>query len=126
MIDPGGDWDDTIQRELSQADVVIILASTIALATDYITKHEIPKALELHKAGEAVLVPVILENCRWDKTALGALNALPEKGKALNKWKPPSDGWNSVANGLATVFEKLMKKGGAKKRQAATFSLKVK
>jgi hypothetical protein len=126
MIDPGDYWDETIQRELSEADVVIILASSAALATDYITKHEIPKALALHKADQTVVVPVILEACRWSKTALAALNALPEKGKALNKWKPPSDGWNSVANGLATVFEKLMKKGGAKKRHGATFSLKLK
>ena len=119
MIDPGDDWDHTIQKELSGADVVIILASSAALSTDYITIHEIPKALELHHAGETVLVPVILEACRWDKTALGALNALPEKGKALNKWKPPADGWNNVANGLATVFEKLMTKGGEKKRDGA-------
>ena len=126
MIDPGDVWDDAIQRELTEADVVVILASSAALATDYITRHEIPKALELHKADKTVVVPLILENCRWDKTALGALNALPEKGKALNKWKPPSDGWNSVANGLATVFKRLMKKGGAEKRYGAAFSLKLK
>ena len=126
MIDAGDDWNDTIQRELSEADVVIILASSAALATDYITQHEIPKALELHKSGNTVVVPVILELCRWTKTALAALNALPEKGKALNKWKPPSDGWNSVADGLATVFEKLMDKGGANKRQRVALSLKLK
>ena len=126
MIDPGDDWNDIIQTELSGADVVIILASSAALATDYITQHEIPKALELHQSNKTVVVPVILEACRWSKTALAALNALPEKGKALNKWKPPSDGWNSVADGLATVFEKLMKQGGAKKRGGATISLKFK
>ena len=73
-----------------------------------------------------MVVPVILEACRFSKTALAVLNALPEEGKALNKWKQPSDGWNSVADGLARVFEKLMEKGGAKKRQATPFSLKVK
>lgn len=120
MIDPGDYWDATIQRELSEADVVIILASSAALSTDYITQHEIPKALDLHNADKTVVVPVILEKCRWHKTALGALNALPEKGKAINKWKPASDGWNSVADGLATVFEKLMKRGGPKKRETST------
>jgi internalin A len=111
MIDPGDEWDETIQRELREADVIIILASTAALSTDYITKHEIPKALELHKKGETIVVPVVLESCRWEKTALGTLNALPEKAKALNKWKPAADGWHSVANGLAQVLEKLMKHG---------------
>ncbi|MFZ1220027.1 MAG: COR domain-containing protein [Chthoniobacterales bacterium] len=118
MIAPGDNWNDVIQRELADADVVIILASSAALATDYITDHEIPKALELHDAGTSVVVPVILEACRWDKTALGSLNALPEKAKPLNKWTPQSDAWNSVANGLETVFKKLMK-GGRESRKVA-------
>ncbi|MCU0748483.1 MAG: TIR domain-containing protein [Akkermansiaceae bacterium] len=108
MIDPGDKWDARIQRELSEADVVIVLVSAAALATDYITEHEIPKSLELHNAGKTVVVPVILENCRWEKTALGVLNALPEKSKALNTWTRPSDAWESIGNGLAKVFEKLM------------------
>lgn len=117
MIDPGDEWDAKIQRELAEADVIIVLASSAALATDYITVHEIPKALELHNGGKAVVVPLILEACRWDKTALGPLNALPEKAKPLNKWKPPSDGWKTVADGLATVFKKLMAKGDKAKRE---------
>jgi hypothetical protein len=112
MIDPGDLWNDRIQTELAKADVVIILASTAALSTDYITDHEIPKALELHSDGKTVVVPVILEQCRWDKTALAPLNALPDKAKALNKWRPQSDGWNAIANGLAKVLQKLMDKDG--------------
>jgi len=116
MIDPGNEWDDDIQKELSEADVFIFLASSASLSTDYITDQEIPKALKLHKAGKTVVVSVILEACRWDRTDLGKLNALPEKGKPLNTWKPVAGGWHSVANGLATVLEKRMAKGGVKKR----------
>ena len=35
MIDPGDKWDDTIQNKLAEADVVILLVSSAALATDY-------------------------------------------------------------------------------------------
>ena len=124
MIDPSDTWDDTIQRNLSEADVVIILASVAALSTDYITNHEIPKALNLHSAGETVVVPVILEKCRWDKTALGSLNALPDKAKPLNNWKPQSDGWNTVADGLAKVLKQLVEKSGNQKPpNAANFPM---
>lgn len=109
MIDPGDPWDEEIQSKLAEADVVIILISAPALSTDYITEHEIPKALELHNAGQTVVVPVILEKCRWNKTALGSLNALPEKARPLTGFNPRANGWNSIANGLAKVFRKLMK-----------------
>ena len=114
LIDPGDKWDETIQYELAQADVVIILVSVAALSTDYITDIEIPKALELHEAGKTVVVPVILERCRWDRTALGPLNALPEKARPLTAFKPQSNGWNTIADGLAKVFKKLMETGGIK------------
>jgi len=116
MIAPGDDWNEVIQRELAEADVVIIMASAAALATDYITVYEIPKALELHETGITVVVPLILEACRWEKTALGALNALPEKAKPLNKWTPRSDGWKTVADGLATVFKSRIKNNRAARR----------
>jgi len=117
MIDPGDTWDDTIQSKLADADVVIILASVAALSTDYITDHEIPKALELHNTGQTVVVPVVLEKCRWDKTALGPLNALPEKARPLTDWNPRADGWYTIAGGLAKVLRKLMEKGVTKKRE---------
>jgi internalin A len=97
MIAPGDDWNEVIQGELAEADVVIILTSSAALSTDYITDHEIPKAMELHKAGTTVVVPVILEKCRWDKTALGVLNVLPEKARPLNTWARASDAWKTAS-----------------------------
>ncbi|HEV7404146.1 MAG TPA: COR domain-containing protein, partial [Chthoniobacteraceae bacterium] len=111
MIDPGDKWDAKIQGELGGADVVIILVSSAALSTDYITEHEIPKALAREKAGEAVVVPLILEECRWDLTALTDLNAVPDKGKALNKWTRQADAWKTVSEGLERVFRRLMEEG---------------
>lgn len=104
MIDAGDRWDDTIQRELAGAEVVIILVSTAALATEYIMEHELPHAL----ARKAVVVPLILEECRWHLTALAPLQALPEKGVPISKWNPRSGGWNSAATGLEKRLRKLI------------------
>ena len=77
------------------------------------------KALDLHGTGETVVVPVILEEVPLVRTALGSLNALPEKARPLKNWKPQSDGWNNIADGLAKVFKRLMEKGGNKKQRGA-------
>lgn len=110
MIDPGDKWDLKIQSELGEADIIIILLSTASLATEYIRRKEIPNAMTLHKSGKAKVIPLVLEKCRWEQTELGPLLALPEKAKPLNKWKPSSDGWGLVADGLATVCKNLMSK----------------
>lgn len=110
MLDPGDKWDGTIQSNLATADVVIILVSSAALATDYITEHEIPTAMDLHRAGKTTLVPIILESCLWQTTLLRELNALPEKGIPVNKWSPRPDAWFSIAKGLETLMRKLIQR----------------
>jgi len=97
MIDPGDKWDETIQRELAEADVIIVMASATALSTDYITDHEIPKALELHDAGEAVVVPIVLDACRWEKTSLGGL------AKVLNNLMTKKPRRGILADGFRTA-----------------------
>src|SRR3954468_20747423 len=104
MIDPGDEWDPAIQRELGGADVVIFLTSAAALATDYITKHELPKALKMRQEQQTEVVPIILEECRWEPTSLGKLLALPEKGRPISGYGRPATAWNAVAGGLAKVF----------------------
>ena len=69
MIDPGDEWDPKIEREQNEADIILILASSASLSTDYITEIEIPRAMELHKAGKAKVIPIVLEAFRWEETA---------------------------------------------------------
>jgi hypothetical protein len=108
MIDPGDEWDHKIQRELNDANIIIILTSSASLSTEYITETEIPAAIKMHEENAAILVPLVLESCRWAETPLGKIQALPEKGKPVNVWKPQSEAWMSVSDGLATICSKLI------------------
>lgn len=111
MIDPGDEWDPAIRENLDEANIIIILCSANSLATKYITQHEIPGAMRLHEEKKAVVVPVVLEACQWERTELQKLNALPEKARPLTKCNPRSNGWNLVAEGIAKVCRKLMTQG---------------
>ena len=114
MITPGDSMDDLLQRELARADLVIFLVSPASLSSSYITSHEIPRALEQQRADKTIVVPIILEACRWERTALRVFSALPEKAKPLAQWSLQADGWNSIANGLARVLKTLLaKRSGA-------------
>jgi hypothetical protein len=108
MIDPGDKWHPAIQLKIANAEVFLILLISAALATDYIAKHDIPKALAQQKAGKTVVVPIMLEACQFRLTKLSAHAALPEKGHPINKWNPRADGWNSAATGLENLFRKLI------------------
>lgn len=100
MLEPGELWDTAIIQNLKKADVVVLLLSNAAMASPYIQKKEVATALERHRAGTAVVVPVILERCQWNLGELKALQALPRDAKPLREWKPQNAGWYNVMEAL--------------------------
>ena len=65
MILPGAKWTDEIERELEAADIILLLVSDDFLTSDFVTQHEIPRALERQRAGTAKVVPVLARPCPW-------------------------------------------------------------
>ena len=68
---PGEEWDARIRAELAAADVIIFCVSADLLATNYVQRIEIPKALARRDRGEATVIPVIIGKCAWEDSALG-------------------------------------------------------
>lgn len=122
-IQPGMDWDQAIQAEIKQADVVIFLTSTAALASGYINEDELSPALERHVKGEAVIVPIILERCAWVDTFSNSAplknlkdpkrrvpQGLPRDNHPINSFTPRSNGWHQVSEGLKALLTEVKAK----------------
>ena len=112
-LDPGEDWDQRIKQELDRADVILMLVSASALATDYIRKVEMPRALERHAAGQALAVSIILEQCGWSKTDLAKWQVIQPHRKAVLDHKPQRNGWAAVEEKLHELFARLRQERGA-------------
>lgn len=65
MITPGTKWDDVIQDELSNADMIVFLLSPDFLATDYIMNVELPQSIKLVDEKGARLMFIQLKPCLW-------------------------------------------------------------
>jgi hypothetical protein len=59
-ITAGREWAGAIDEHLNSAAVILLLASADFLASDYCYEKEMTRALERHSAGEAWVIPVIL------------------------------------------------------------------
>ena len=106
-LQPGEQWDDTIKAELAKADIILLLLSSNALATDYIWEVEMKTALLRGRRGETKVVPVILDHCDWkEMEELKALNALPLKGKPMASWPQAqqSEAWMQVVEGIKKII----------------------
>ena len=57
-IKAGDRWSTAIREAIDRADVAILLVSADFLASDFITRHELPKLLEAADARGTVVIPV--------------------------------------------------------------------
>ncbi len=83
---PGEDWDAAIKAELEDADIILLLVSPDFLATDYIWKVEIEKAMERHRNGSSIVIPVFVRPCLWTETPFNALTGIPNPKKTISQY----------------------------------------
>jgi TIR domain len=78
QIGAGDLWKQAIDKNLEEADIILLLISADFLASDYCFDIEMKIALERHAAGKALVVPVILRPVDWQTTPFRMLQALPK------------------------------------------------
>ena len=83
-IDAGEFWYDEIESAMGSAAVTVCIVSPHYLASDFVTKEEIPYLLKRRKRDGMVLVPILLWDCPWQAFDwLSATQMLPGDGKSI-------------------------------------------
>ncbi len=106
-IDPGDEWKQEIDQHLNTADVILLLISASFINSDYCYVIEMQRAMQRYEAGEAQVIPVIVEPCDWKKLPFEKLQVLPEGSKPITKWDNRAEGFANAAAGIRKVVEKI-------------------
>jgi len=113
-IGAGVPIDSEISRKLEAAEIVLLLVSPDFLASDYCYEREMARALERHKSGEAVVIPVILRPCDWHSAPFSHLRATPPDGKPVSKFPNIDDAYLAVGEDVREAVERVREKKGSK------------
>lgn len=99
-IGAGQEIDAAIDDHINRDEIVLLLVSSDFLASDYCYDIEMTRALERHRAGEAIVIPVILRHCDWHGTPFGQLRAAPRDGKPVTAWPDIDEAFLQVAKAV--------------------------
>lgn len=100
---PGQNWNKAIKQNLEQADLILLFISKYFFNSDYIEKTELQSALNRHREGKSILIPIIVRPCVWeDYFDMGEFQALPEGAQPIfsKHWHSPDEAFVSVAHGI--------------------------
>ncbi len=99
-IRAGNELDREIQKQLELSDVFLLLISSDYIGSEYCWGVEFERAMERHRIGSAIVIPIIVRPCAWKQTSLGQLMALPKDGHPVTSWESQDEAWSSVVEGL--------------------------
>ncbi|WP_437962115.1 toll/interleukin-1 receptor domain-containing protein [Sorangium sp. So ce119] len=111
-IAAGDEWAGQIDRNLDEADVILLLVSADFLASDYRFDTEMKRALERHDAGQARVIPVVLRKSDWHSAPFARLQALPKEARPVTLWRDRDEAWTDVALGIRRAVEALRARSG--------------
>ncbi|MBL8658611.1 MAG: SUMF1/EgtB/PvdO family nonheme iron enzyme [Rhodospirillales bacterium] len=106
-IDAGDEWAKEIDRNLTSADIILLLVSASFIASKYCWSIEVKKALERHDRGEAKVIPVILRPCSWHATPFAKLQAVPTDAKPVTSWSDPDEALYDAASRIERAVTDL-------------------
>lgn len=109
----GDDWAGEIDSNLNLADIVTLLVSADFLNSDYCYDKETAIAMKRREKEGTLVIPVIVRPCDWHDAPFGALQAIPQDGKAVSSWPDRDEAWTDVAQrfklAVRLVIERLRK-----------------
>jgi tetratricopeptide (TPR) repeat protein len=84
-IRPGTDWRDEIKDGIAAAKVAVLLVSSNFLASDFITKNELPPLLRAAKDDGAIIFWIYLSSCLYKYTEIETYQAAHDISRPLDK-----------------------------------------
>lgn len=104
----GQEWDDSIKKELAEADIILLLISVDFNNSKYIWEKELAMAMDRHAKGEVRVIPVILRSCEWSEMPYAKLQALPTGAVPVNKFADKDEAYTNIAKGIRMVVDYML------------------
>ncbi|EMI18858.1 Toll-Interleukin receptor domain protein [Rhodopirellula maiorica SM1] len=103
----GDEFNGKISEYLEMADIVLLLVSPYFIASQYCYAVEMARAMERHDAGDARVIPVIVDPCEWHMAPFGKLLAMPQDGKPISKFPNMHDAFLQITSAIRKAAASL-------------------
>ncbi|MGA7498026.1 MAG: toll/interleukin-1 receptor domain-containing protein [Isosphaeraceae bacterium] len=107
MIGAGEEWKGQLDKNLEEAQIILLLISPSFLASDYCYDIETKRALERHDKDEATVIPVLLRPVDWEGAPFFRLQGLPIDLRPVTTWTNRDEAFMNIAQGIRRAIERM-------------------
>jgi len=92
-------------EQLQKAGTFLLFASNAFMYSEFIQQHEFKMIIDRYKAGDGIVIPILLENCPWDTEfnseeynfSFKELHVLPENRNPHSEWEIAEESLQHIA-----------------------------
>ncbi len=108
-------WKPKVESNFYEADLFLLFLSNALMYSEFIQQLEFKMVIDRYKAGTAVVIPILLENCPWDvdfnsddyNFSFKELHVLPEEAKPIKDWVSSEKAFRNVDASIKNVIQLL-------------------
>jgi hypothetical protein len=104
MITPGADWANEIDSAIERSEIVLLLVSADFVHSRYCYEIEMRQALERHRSGLAVLIPVLLRPVAAGAMPFANLQGLPPDMNPVTEWHNRDSAYVKIVEGVRSAI----------------------
>ncbi len=104
-INPGGDIDKEILKNLKDSNVIFLLITPDFIASKYCYDIELENAIKRHKEGKCIVIPVICKDIVPGDYVFNCLKFVPTDGKPIKSFRPQDRGYIDAFIGISNLFK---------------------
>jgi hypothetical protein len=79
------------------ADILLLLLSVDYFLSAAYDEEAIQQALDQHRRGQVLIIPILLRPCDWQSTMVAHLQCLPRNGIPITSWENQDEALTSIA-----------------------------
>jgi tetratricopeptide (TPR) repeat protein len=107
-IPPGSEWQDVVDEQLDQADIILLFITPDFVASNYCYSVQMKQALEKHDAGKVRVIPILFRPTFWYDLPFAKLQGLPTSGnKTVSEWRNKDRAYVEIVEGIKRAIEDL-------------------
>lgn len=103
----GEEWNEEINERLNSCGIILLLVSHHFLSSKFCVNVELPRVLERQDADGAIVIPILLSACEWEKAAFSKFQLLPSTRMPIASWEVRDEAFLDVVQGIRKAVEKL-------------------
>lgn len=94
------------------AHVFLLFVSSNFLSSWHYSREALQRAMERRRQGQALIIPILVQEVHWEEQPFAELQPLPENGKPIGTWEHLDEALNHVASRINQAIQAFVERAG--------------